>query len=250
LGYVGIIAFLALCGCGIPIPEEVALVLAGVLSSNGQLDPWLAFGSCILGALLGDSIMYAFGRRFGHGWLTKHPTVARFVDADKEEKFEKAIRQHGFKMLLFTRFLVGVRGPVYYAAGSAKVPYLRFLMWDAVSATLVVGIVFWLAYKFGSGITKVVREFEIAFTVLFIGFVLAGVFFLYKQQAKRMAAALEDLTEPDPGEVTDETPPRTSDAADSGLGHGTFAHGGLNGHEVSDSKAAETSRANVSRRVN
>ncbi|MGL4511541.1 MAG: DedA family protein [Lacipirellulaceae bacterium] len=248
LSYVGIIAFLALCGCGVPIPEEVALVLAGVLSSNGQLDPWLAFGSCIVGALLGDSIMYAIGRHFGHGWLTKHPTIARFIDADKEERFEAAVKQHGFKMLLLTRFLVGVRGPVYYAAGSAKVPYFRFLLWDMVSATLVVGIVFWLAFKFGSGITKLVRVSEITLTVLVLGLALAGAFFLYKQQTKRMAAALEDLTEKGEaeggdatpaGSATDDGPTSLADAADSGLGHGSFAHGGLNGHEAGERKDAD-----------
>ena len=195
--YLGIIAFLMLCGCGIPIPEEIPLVAAGVLSSNGQLDPWLAFAACLVGAVFGDSVMYAIGRRFGHGWLTRHPSVSRFIDAEKEEKFEHAVRRHGFKVLLLTRFLVGVRGPVYYAAGAAKVPYLRFLVWDAISATLVVGIVFGLGYRFGDGIARLVHEAELALTVLVLGLAAIGVIYLYKSQTKRMAAALEDIAEHD-----------------------------------------------------
>ena len=202
LGYLGIVAFLALCGCGIPIPEEAPLVLAGVLSSQGTLEPWLAFGACLLGALLGDSLMYAIGRHFGHGWLTRHPKVQRFVDAEKEQKFEHAVRRHGFKVLLLTRFLVGVRGPVYYAAGAAKVPYLRFLAWDSVSATLVVGAVFWLAYRFGQPIARIVRDAE---ELLTVGVVLVlaavGLFFLYKKQTQRMAEALEDIAEQDAEEA-------------------------------------------------
>lgn len=205
LGYLGIVAFLALCGCGIPIPEEVALVLAGVLSAHETLEPTLAFSACLIGALLGDSIMYAIGRHFGHAWLTQHPSVSRFVDADKEGQLEHAVRRHGFKVLLLTRFLVGVRGPVYYAAGAAKVPYLRFLAWDTISATLVVGLVFGLAYKFGDGITKIVQKTEQWLT---IGVVLvlaaAGVYFIYKQQTKRMAAALADITEHDAEEAARE----------------------------------------------
>lgn len=197
LRYAGIIAFLTLCGCGIPIPEEIPLVAAGVLSSNGTLEPWFAFAACLVGAVLGDSVMYGIGRRFGHGWLTRHPSVARFIDAEKEEKFEHAVRRHGFKVLLLTRFLIGVRGPVYYAAGAAKVPYLRFLAWDIVSATLVVGIVFGLAYRFGEGIARIVHEAEFALTVLVLGLAAVGAVYLYKQQTKRMAAALEDLAEHD-----------------------------------------------------
>ena len=202
LGYLGIVAFLALCGCGIPIPEEVALVLAGVLSAQGTLKASLAFGACLTGALLGDSVMYAIGRHFGHGWLTRHPRVQRFVDAEKEAKLEHAVRRHGFKVMLLTRFLVGVRGPVYYAAGAVKVPYLRFLMWDLISATLVVGIVFGLAYKFGDDITKIVRNTEQVLTlVVVLALAGTGLYFVYKKQTQRMAEALEDIAEHDAEEA-------------------------------------------------
>lgn len=216
--YLGFVIFLALCGCGVPIPEEAPLVLAGVLCSNGTLQhPWVAFGACLLGALLGDSLMYLIGRTFGHAWLTRHPGVARFIDADKEEKFEHAVRRHGFKVLLLTRFLVGVRGPVYYAAGSAKVPYLRFLLWDTIGATLVVGIVFGLAYKFGHGIEKIIREAEEVLTVIVVlGLMAAGAYFLYKKHTSRVAEALEDITEQDAEDAAREaaqsveTPPDTN----------------------------------------
>ena len=197
LGYLGIIGFLALCGLGIPIPEEIPLVAAGVLSSHGTFDPLIAFGACLLGAILGDSLMYGMGRYFGHAWLTKHPRFSRFIDAEKEEKFEHTVKKHGFKVLLLTRFLVGVRGPVYYAAGAAKVPFPRFLLWDGFSATLVVGIVFGLAYKFGHGIGKLIHEAEVALTVFVLGLAAVGIFFLYRHHTQRMAAALEDIAEHD-----------------------------------------------------
>lgn len=205
IGYLGIIAFLALCGCGIPIPEEVPLVFAGILSQQEALDWRIAFGSCLLGALLGDSIMYTIGRTLGHGWLTKHPSVSRFIDAEKEEKFEHAVRKHGFKVLLLTRFLVGVRGPVYYAAGAAKVPYFRFLLWDLISATAVVSIVFWLAYHFGEPIIKVVRNAEgIATAVVVLGIMAAGIYFLHKKQTSKVAAALENIADHDAEEAARE----------------------------------------------
>ena len=210
LGYLGIVLFLTLCGCGIPIPEEVPLVLAGVLSSQGTLDPWMAFTACLVGAILGDSVMYMIGRYFGHAWLTKHPSIARFIDADKidaekEEKFENAVRRHGLKVLLLTRFLVGVRGPVYFAAGAAKVPYLRFLLWDLIGATVVVGVIFGLGYRFGNGIAKIIGDAEeVATAVVVLGLMSAGIYFLYKKQTARVAEALEDITEQDAEEAAQE----------------------------------------------
>ncbi|MEN0109568.1 MAG: DedA family protein [Planctomycetota bacterium] len=238
-GYLGIVAFLALCGVGLPIPEEGPIVLAGVLSSQGTLEPWFAFCACLGGALLGDSVMYAIGRHLGHGWLTRHKSVARFIDADKEEKFEHAVRRHGFKVLLLTRFLVGVRGPVYYAAGAAKVPYLRFLAWDTIGATIVVGAVFGLAYRFGEPIARMVHNAEEALTVLVL-LALAGVGLVavYKKQTRRMAAALEDIAEHDAEEAARQqtaaapTDPRDADdVADATGASRPTAHESVNGSE-------------------
>lgn len=203
LSYLGFVIFLTLCGCGIPIPEEAPLILAGVLSADGTLEhPTLAFGACLLGALLGDSIMYAFGRRFGHTWLTQHPRISRFINAEKEQKLEYAMQRHGFKVLLLTRFLIGVRGPVYYAAGAAKVPYLRFLLWDLISASLVVGVVFGLGYWFGPSIQNLVHNAE-EFMTLIVLLILAtvGIVFFYKSQTKKMAVALDNIAEHDAEEA-------------------------------------------------
>ena len=51
--YLGIIVILILTGAGLPLPEEVPVIAAGVLSSHGTMDPWLAFFSCVIGALGG-----------------------------------------------------------------------------------------------------------------------------------------------------------------------------------------------------
>lgn len=224
--YLGFIAFLALCGLGLPIPEEVALVTAGVFSSNGTLDhPTMAFAACLIGALLGDSIMYAIGRRLGHGYLMKHPRFAWLIDPEREEKFEQIVQRHGFKLLLFTRFLVGVRGPVYFAAGAARVPYWRFLLWDGVAATMVVSIVFGLGYFYGAEITRWVRTFELGATLVVLVVVLALAAVLYTRFHRRLRAALENLADdvdteqPATGEREPLTP-RPRNARPDTLGHG------------------------------
>ncbi|MEM6798236.1 MAG: DedA family protein [Planctomycetota bacterium] len=192
--YFGFIAFLALCGLGLPIPEEAPLVLAGVLSSNGTLEhPTWAFGACLLGALLGDSIMYFIGRRLGHGYLMKHPRFARFIDPEREEKFEHIVTRHGFKLVLLTRFLIGVRGPVYFAAGAARVPYWRFLMWDFFAASIVVSVVFGLGYYYGQSIEELIRKAENILTIVVVAVVAIALFVGFFH--RRMKAALEHLAE-------------------------------------------------------
>ncbi|MGI9429652.1 MAG: DedA family protein [Bythopirellula sp.] len=164
--YFGIILFLVLTGCGLPIPEEVPIILAGVLSSQGRMEPELAFAACLFGALLGDTVMYLIGYHFGHGLLAEHPKLGKFVGADREEEFEHAILRHGFKVMLLARFMVGVRGPVYLAAGTVRMPYRRFILWDLICATLVVGTFFSLSYFYGEHITQLIRDAEVTFTLI------------------------------------------------------------------------------------
>lgn len=206
LSYFGIVAFLALTGCGLPIPEEAPLVLAGVLSSNGTLaHPELAFAACLVGALLGDSVMYFIGRMLGHSFLTKHPSVARFVNIEEEEKFEQIVNRHGFKVLLLTRFLIGVRGPVYFAAGAAKVPYWRFFLWDLCAASIVVSLVFGLAYAYGESIESWIRNAEeVATVVVVLAVLIAGGIWLYRKHHQRLAKALAGLAADTESEVANE----------------------------------------------
>jgi membrane protein DedA with SNARE-associated domain len=178
--YLGIIIFLILTGCGLPIPEEVPIVLAGVLSAkDGGLDPWLAYAACLVGAILGDAVMYSIGYHWGHGLLKTHPKFARFLHAEREKRFEQAIQNHGLKVLLVARFMVGVRGPVYLAAGVVRIPFRRFLLMDLLAATLVVSLFFGLAYAFGEAITRSIRDFELTLTLVVaaILLVVAGVIY-------------------------------------------------------------------------
>src|SRR5262249_15918146 len=118
--YLGIIIFLMLTGCGMPLPEELAIVVAGVLSAQEHLVWQKALAACLIGAILGDSIIYFIGYRWGNSLLSAHPRIAKLLNAENEKKFEEAIRKHALKVMLAARFMVGIRGPVYLAAGAVR----------------------------------------------------------------------------------------------------------------------------------
>src|SRR5262245_42302275 len=86
--YLGIIVFLVLTGCGLPIPEEVPIVAAGIFASRGTLNPWLSLGSCFIGAILGDIVMYGIGRKFGRSLLQRHGFFAAVLSPEKEHQIE------------------------------------------------------------------------------------------------------------------------------------------------------------------
>jgi len=210
--YLGIFALMVLTGCGLPVPEEVFIIGAGILSAQGDLRPEIAFAACLLGALVGDAAMYSIGRRFGHNLIYLHPKFARFVGAEREEYFERAIMRHGFKVLLLARFMVGVRGPVYLAAGVVRMPFLRFLAWDLVCASLVVGAFFSLSYNFGDDIARLLRDAEVMLTVVVIA-VLGVVAFISLRRHRRQL--LEKVIEKVEAEPTAEEKAAAREASES-----------------------------------
>jgi len=184
--YLSIIVVLILTGSGLPLPEEVPIIAAGVASSLGELQPWIAFASCLVGALIGDCVMYTIGYYFGHNLIKNHPRFASWLHADREARIEKKIREHGFKIFFLSRFMVGVRAPVYLAAGVLRLPFRQFLLTDMVCASSVVGLFFGLSYVYGKPIATWVRESETWLTVVVVLVVAVVVGFLWLK-SRRLA---------------------------------------------------------------
>jgi membrane protein DedA with SNARE-associated domain len=196
--YLGIFVLMVLTGFGLPVPEEVFIIGAGILSARGDLRPEIAFATCLLGALVGDAVMYGLGRRFGHNLVRVHPKFAKFVGAEREEHFERAVERHGFKVLLLARFMVGVRAPVYLAAGVVRTPFWRFFLWDLVAATLVVSTFFSLAFYFGNEIAQWLREAEVLLTMVVLAVAVVAAFIALRRQRRRLAEKIIEKVEAEP----------------------------------------------------
>ena len=184
--YLGIFVLLVLTGCGMPIPEEFPIVGAGFLASQGRLAPEWAFATCLAGALVGDSIMYFIGYHYGHSLLTKHPKLGKYLGAQSEQKFEGALLRHGFKVMLMARFMVGIRGPVYLAAGVVRIPFRRFFVWDLACASLVVGLFFGLSYRYGENILELITDAEQTFTLIVLVIGLGCLLWWLRRRRQRL----------------------------------------------------------------
>ena len=188
--YVIIMAVLLLSSIGAPIPEEATVVTAGVLSARGALHPGWAFAFCWLGAVAGDCIVYWIGYHFGRSVLREHRWWAHFVTPQREERVERLLQQHGLKVLFVSRFLVGIRSPVYLAAGILRAGFHRFLLADLFCATIVVGSFFWLSFYFGAKITDWLRAGEILLTaIVVIAAIIAAIALWRRHVRKRQAVA-------------------------------------------------------------
>ena len=188
--YLGIVLFLTLTGIGLPVPEEVPIVAAGVASKAEALKWYYALPACMVGALLGDSLMYAIGRFFGARILKEHPWWSGFLTPEREKTIEDLLKKHGIKAFFVARFLVGLRSPFYLTAGILRVKYRWFLLADFICASVVIGGFFGLAYLFGDRITGLIQSAEKGLTIVVILAALAALavvaFFSFRKRRIRM----------------------------------------------------------------
>ena len=66
--------------------------------------------------------MYYIGYHFGRRLLEQNRFWNKLITPEREKKVEELLNQHGVKVLLGARFLVGIRGPMYITAGILQVP--------------------------------------------------------------------------------------------------------------------------------
>jgi len=145
--YLGIFAVLLLGSLGAPIPEEMSIIAAAVLSHEDLVRWWLALPVCLLGVLSGDMVLYWVGRHWGDQVL--HWRLIRLVLSPAREQWLKAAyRRHALKTVVTGRHVMGLRAAAFLTAGIARVPFWKFVVADAGAVLFGVPLLFGLAYVF------------------------------------------------------------------------------------------------------
>jgi membrane protein DedA with SNARE-associated domain len=152
--YLGIFAVLVLGSLGVPIPEEMSIIGAAVLSHAGIVRWWLALPICLFGVLSGDMVLYWVGRHWSEQVLNWR-LVRLVMPPAREQWLKAAYRRHALKTVVTARHLMGLRAAAFLTAGTARVPFWKFVVADAGAALFSVPLLFGLAYFFTAEIKAV-----------------------------------------------------------------------------------------------
>jgi membrane protein DedA with SNARE-associated domain len=114
-------------------PGTSILIVAGTLMAAGSLPYWPVLAGAVIGAVLGDSVSFWLGRRYGGGigriWpFTRNP--------DLLPNGMRFFARHGGKSVFIGRFFGPVRAVVPLAAGIMRMP--RGLFWLANITSAIV----------------------------------------------------------------------------------------------------------------
>ncbi len=152
--YAAIFGLLLACGLGVPLPEDITLLTAGYLAADEIISLPGAIGICLAGVLIGDSLIFTIGRRFGEHALDT-PGIRTVFSAKRMERGHHYFELYGKKMVFFGRFIAGMRAPIFLMAGILKMPYRTFILLDGIGALLSVPLLTWLGWYFAEDVHHV-----------------------------------------------------------------------------------------------
>ncbi len=139
---------------GFVLPGETAAVLGGVAASRGHVQLWAVIVVVVLAAIAGDSVGYEVGRKLGPRILKVRILTRHQRRLDEAQAF---LQRRGGSAVFLGRFVAFFRAVMPALAGTARMPYRRFLPFNAAGG-LVWGTGFvLLGYLAGNSYVAVER---------------------------------------------------------------------------------------------
>ncbi len=174
-GYWSVGAALLIENAGVPVPGETILLVASVFANTHHtLSLPLIILVGIVAATMGDNIGYAAGFWGGRPLLERYSRFFR-LHPESIRRGERLFERFGAWAIFLARFIFGLRilaGPM---AGVLKMPWRRFVLFNALGAVTWVSVIASIGYLFGKhlpGLLASMRTVNVVVTVAAVGVVV------------------------------------------------------------------------------
>lgn len=143
---------------GVPLPGETALVASGVLASQSKLNIVAVIVVAASAAIIGDNGGYWIGRKGGRKLLERWSFVNKHAQKVLP-RAERIFAKHGGKTVFFGRFIAVLRITAAWMAGISRMPWWRFLLFNAAGGILWATLVGLVAYYSGQAAASAIQTY-------------------------------------------------------------------------------------------
>jgi membrane-associated protein len=178
---------------GFVFPGETAIVVAGVLASQQRVSLPVLLVVIVVAAVVGDSVGYEIGRKFGDRLLD---TRALHKHREKVGTAHGLLRRRGALAVFIGRFTALLRAIMPALAGSARMPYGRFLVFNALGG-ITWGVGFTVGgYAAGTAFEQVAQWAGRVLAVMVAVVVIMAAVVWWVRRRRKEAEEAETATEP------------------------------------------------------
>ena len=195
-GYFAVFVFVAIESIGIPFPGETMLLIAAIdAGKTHQLSIALIILAAAAGAIAGDNIGFWIGREGGYRVLRRY---GRYIGFD-ERKLKVGIymfRKHGGKVVFFGRFVAVLRAWAAFLAGVNRMPWSRFLVFNALGGFVWATLYGIGGYLLGEQIHRLTGPVGTISIILALIFLVAFTIFVWRNEKQLEIRAEKALPGP------------------------------------------------------
>lgn len=145
-GLLAVLVALLLTPFGLPIPEDVSLVAAGVLARTGHAQLYEAWIVGYFGVLFADCIAWSFGHYLG---LNPRGPLRHLFGRKQILRITKFFQRFGPWAIVVCRNLPGTRFPAFFFSGATGMSLPRFVLIDGSAAVVTVSL--WVSVGWWAG---------------------------------------------------------------------------------------------------
>jgi len=147
-GYFVLFGLLFACGLGLPLPEDIPLLVAGAMVATGKMHLAIAAICAWCGIIGGDIVLYHLGKKFGLE-ITRIPVIGSHLTRQRIEEVHGMFERWGVWVVAIGRLFAGIRGAMVVVAGTIRFTFWKFLVADGLAAVVSGGAFLALGYLFG-----------------------------------------------------------------------------------------------------
>jgi membrane protein DedA with SNARE-associated domain len=202
--YSSVVLLLFASSFGLPFPEEIVLLSAGLLAHIGShpelypppspdamsVDVATAATVCFFAVLMSDFLVFWLGRTFGTRMLN-HRWVQKIIKPEAYAKISNWTARFGPYACGVFRFTPALRFPGHFACGALGIKYSTFLLVDGTAALLTVPTQVILMAHFGEQVLGVLKDVKLAMAIVIgiAAIILIGKRLLAKRSARSQTSA-------------------------------------------------------------
>jgi membrane protein DedA with SNARE-associated domain len=171
---------------GLIVPGEIGMVVAGASAKAAGMPLPLVIAAGIVGAILGDTTSYWIGRTAGKHLICRWEPVRKRVEP-RLERAEAHFERRGGAAVFLGRFVGALRAVVPATAGMSRMPFHRFLAWNAAASIVWAGAIIGIGYTVGRQAASVVDRYGLAVSAAIV--VIAGTAFVLRRRHASVRSA-------------------------------------------------------------
>lgn len=186
--YCAIVGLLLICGLGVPLPEDITLIAAGILAALDSISLWGAMVAGFLGVLAGDAFLYTLGRLYGRKAF-ELPLIRSIMTPRRIILAERKIMRNSHFICFTARFLPGLRSPIFLMSGIMGVRPIVFYGLDGFAALISVPLWVLVGHWVGENLDKALQIAErVQLSLAAVVLVLIAVYVGYRRWRKARRA--------------------------------------------------------------